>query len=388
MSSRVAYELRSDTFTVPTKRMRRAILEASEGDDVYMEDESTFDFLARICSMTGKESALFAPSGTMANQVLIRSNLTCSSPTSIVCDYRAHVYRCEAAGLAVLSQAIVYPATPTNGKHITLENIEEVIVNDQDIYVPVTRLICLENTISGVVIPVEEIKRISEYARSKGIRMHLDGARLWEACAKTGVSMEEYCQYFDTISICVSKGLGAPVGSVMVGDKVTMERARWIRKQQGGGMRQVGPLAAAANVAIDEVWPTMSTTHQKVAAVADIMEKEFGYVFQVPVQTNFIFIDTKGSGVDLKIFLEEAKKEGLKVSNNRLAFHHQLVDDAYDKLVKVAGIAMEKSRAAGFVPVVASCAAAARIRLDTSAYAPVKEVKPVEKVKQVVEQVA
>lgn len=351
MASRAAYEYRSDTFTTPTEKMRAAMMAASVGDDVYIEDESTNAFLARMCKLTGKEAALFAPSGTMANQILIRSNLMYSAPSSIVCDDRAHVYRNEAAGLAVLSQAVVYPAIPSNGKYITLEDIKPRVIDYKDIHVPTTQLICLENTISGVVMPLAEIERIAEYAKQNGLRMHLDGARLWNACAETGVSMAEYCKHFDTVSICVSKGLCAPIGSVLVGDKASIDRAHYIRKQQGGGMRQTGFLAAAANVGVDEVWPAMKSVHDKVKLLAKYLETELGYKFELPVETNFIFIDCKRTGLDIALLEDEAKKRGLNVESNRLSFHHHNADDGYEKLKEAAKAAKERSVAAGIVPI-------------------------------------
>lgn len=348
-SIRSAFEFRSDTFTVPTEKMKAAMLEASTGDDVYMEDESTSDFQARIRQLTGKDAALFFPSGTMCNQVGVRCNLF-QPPYSIVADDRAHVYRNEAAGLAILSQAIVYPAKASNGKYVTLEDIRERLVEFNDIHCAPTKLICLENTISGVIVPIEEIKRISEYARSHGMKLHLDGARLWNASAETDIPLSEWCQYFDTVSLCLSKGMGAPIGSVLVGDKPTIEHARWIRKQQGGGMRQVGILSAAANVAIDEVWPTMKETHKNVKDLAKYLETEHGYKFDVPVETNFIFIDAAGSGIDLGIFEEEASKRGLKAIGNRLAFSHQTSPQAYELLKEVGKVAKERSREAGILP--------------------------------------
>lgn len=350
MSSRATYDFRSDTFTTPTPRMLEAMGTASVGDDVYGEDETTTALLSRMCKLTGKDAALFTPSGTMGNQILVRSNLVYAGPASIVCDDRAHIYRNEAAGLAVLSQAIVYPCVPRNGKYITLEDIQDRVVDYRDVHVPTTKLICLENTLSGVVMPVDEIRRIFEFARENGMRMHLDGARLWNASAESGVSMAEYCQYFDTVSICVSKGLCAPIGSVIVGDKASIERAKYVRKQQGGSMRQTGMLAAAANVGIDEVWPTMKATHTKVKAFARELETELGYKFEVPVETNFIFLDCKRTGLDIAILEEEAQKRGLAVHSNRLAFHYYTSDDGLCKLKEAAKIALERSREARILP--------------------------------------
>ncbi|VVT53821.1 uncharacterized protein SAPINGB_P003767 [Magnusiomyces paraingens] len=347
--TRSSKEFRSDTFTVPSERMMEAIREASVGDSVYEEDEDTNSLQKRIQELTGKAGALFFPSGTMSNQVGVRSNLH-QPPYSIVADDRAHVYRNEAAGLAILSQAIVYPAFPSNGLYLTLEDIKKRVIDFKDIHVATTKLVCLENTLNGIIMPLDEIKRISEYAKANGIRMHLDGARLWNASAETGISLKEYCQYFDTVSLCLSKGLGAPIGSVLVADETTIETARWIRKQQGGGMRQVGLLAAPANVAIDEVWPTMKATHLVVKKLAQYLEEELSYKFEGPVETNFIFIDGPRSGVDIVILEEEAKKRGLNVVSNRLAFHYQISPEAIELLKEAAKAALERSREIGVKP--------------------------------------
>lgn len=350
MTPRSAAEFRSDTFTVPTREMIEAMTKASMGDDVYVEDEDTNSFQDRVCKLAGKEAAAFMPSGTMSNQVGIRVNLF-QPPYSIVADDRAHVYRNEAAGIAILSQAMVYPVNPSNGKYITLEDIKERIIDFDDIHVPPTKLICLENTISGIVVPLKEIARISDYARSHGIRMHLDGARLWNASAESGVSIEEYCRYFDTVSLCFSKGMGAPVGSVLVGDKKSIDRAIWIRKQQGGGMRQIGMLAAAANISIDKVWPTMKATHDMVKQVAKWMAEELGIKFEVPVETNFIFIDAKKSGLDISLLEKAAAERGLNVLSNRITFHHQISEEAVELLKEATKEAIEQSRKAGIKPV-------------------------------------
>lgn len=322
--------------------MLQAIANASQGDSVYGEDENTIAFEQRVAKLAGKEKGLFMVSGTLSNQVGVRVALT-QPPYSILCDYRAHIYTCEAAGLAVLSQAIVTPVRPANKVYLTLEDVQAQAILSDDIHVAPTKLIALENTLGGTIIPIEEIKRISEFARKNGIRMHLDGARLWNASAATGVSISEYAQYFDTVSLCFSKGLGAPVGSVLVGDAESIKRAEWIRKQQGGGIRQAGLLTSAANVALDEVWPTMKETHALVAYVASELEK-LGMTFQLPVQTNFIFLDSIKAGMNLEVFAEQAEKFDIKVRGERLVFHHQISKTAAENLIKCIATSLELSK--------------------------------------------
>lgn len=329
--------------------MMQAMLAASQGDDVYEEDTDMNSLQSRVAEIAGHEAGAFMCSGTMSNQIAIRCHLF-QPPHSILCDHRSHVYTCEAAGLAILSQAMVSPVVPSNGVYLTLEDVQSQIIDYDDIHVAPTKVISLENTLGGSIMPIEEIKRISEYARSKGVKMHLDGARLWHASAATGIPMSEYGKYFDSISLCMSKGMGAPIGSVLVGKADFIKKAKWIRKQQGGGIRQSGMLAAAANVAIDQVWPKLEETHALAKATAKFLNAEYGIQFEIPVDTSFIFLDAKRSGLDIKLFLEEGKKRGLKLLDNRLVFHHQICDDAVLQLKEAIQVALERSKANGVKP--------------------------------------
>jgi Threonine aldolase len=219
----------------------------------------------------------------MGNQIGVRVHLF-QPPHSVLCDYRAHVYAEEGSGLAVLSQAMVTPVHPKNGLYLTLEDVENWVVLGDDIHSAPTKVISLELTIGGVLTPIEEIKQISEFAHAHDIKVHCDGARLWNASAASGISLAEYCQYFDSVSMCVSKGLGAPVGGVLASTKANIKQARWLRKQQGGGIRQAGVLTAAAMVALKEVWPTMKETHAKTKKLEQDL-KALGVVPQIPVDT-------------------------------------------------------------------------------------------------------
>lgn len=341
--SAAAGDFRSDTFTTPTRAMREAAMNASTGDSVYEEDSTTAELEAKVADLTQKEAAMYVPSGTMSNQIALRLHLY-QPPHSILCDYRAHVYTAEAAGLAVLSQAMVTPVRPSNGVYLTLEDVEKSVILGDNIHTAPTKVISLENTLGGTIMPISEIARISEFARNHDIKMHLDGARLWNASAETGISMAEYCSYFDTVSLCLSKGLGAPVGSILVGTKTIIQKGRWIRKQQGGGIRQAGWLAAAAMVAIDQVWPTMKATHQKAKGLAQYL-KSRGITTQLPVDTSFLFIDSKRSNLNTTILVEEAAKLGIKLWDERIVFHHQIRDSDVERLKQAFDIAIEKSLA-------------------------------------------
>lgn len=341
LPSSASGDFRSDTFTTPTRAMREAAMNASTGDSVYEEDATTVELETKVAELAGKEAAIYVPSGTMSNQIALRLHLY-QPPHSILCDYRAHVYTAEAAGLAVLSQAMVTPVRPSNGVYLTLEDVERSAILGTNIHTAPTKVISLENTLGGTIMPVTEIERISQWARRHDIKMHLDGARLWNASAETGVSIAEYCSHFDTVSLCLSKGLGAPVGSILVGSSAVIEKGRWIRKQQGGGIRQAGWLSAAAIVAIDTVWPTMRATHAKAKQLAAYLETK-GVTTQLPVDTSFLFIDAKRCNLNTAILVEEAAKLGLKLWDERIVFHHQITDSDVERLKQAFDIAITKS---------------------------------------------
>lgn len=330
MSDRVANEFRSDTFTVPTASMKEAMANATLGDDVYEEDDGTNEFQKEIARLTGMEDSLFMLSGTMGNQIGVRVHLQ-QPPHSVLCDYRGHVYAEEGSSLAILSQAMTTPVHPKNGLYMTLEDVEKSVILGDDIHTAPTKVISLELTIGGVLTPMEEIEKISKFAHANGIKVHCDGARLWNASAASGYSLKDYCKHFDSVSMCVSKGLGAPIGGVLASTKDNIKRARWLRKQQGGGIRQAGILTAAAMVALKEVWPTMKDTHAKTKQLEKDLAK-LGVVPQIPVDTNFFFIDADKSKLDMDIVIEQCEKHNVKLMDERIAMHHQVTDEAIENL--------------------------------------------------------
>lgn len=341
-TSPAANEFRSDTFTTPTPSMLQAMTNATFGDDVYEEDRTTTAFQQEISRLTGMEDALFMLSGTMGNQIGVRVHLN-RPPHSVLCDYRAHVYAEEGSGLAVLSQAMVTPVHPANGVYLTLDDVKKWVILGDDIHTAPTKVISLEITIGGVVTPIEEIKKISEFAHANGIKVHCDGARLWNIPAATGHSLAEYCQYFDSVSMCVSKGLGAPVGGVLASTKDNIKYAKWLRKQQGGGIRQAGVLTAAAMVALKEIWPTMKETHEKTKKLAKDLEA-IGVVPQIPVDTNFFFIDARKSGIDMGELLEQCRRFDVRLMDERISMHHQVSDDAIERLKGAIAEAVKVSK--------------------------------------------
>jgi threonine aldolase len=207
-------DFRSDTVTQPTAAMLSYMSQAAVGDDVFEEDPTILELQRRVSQLTGKEAALFCATGTLSNQLAIRTHLT-QPPYSVLCDVEGHVHRYESGGISFHNGAQVIPIQ--SQKHLTLEEIQRFWILEEDVHTCPTKLICLENTKHGMIFPLKEQSRISQAAKEHGIRMHLDGARLWNAHIATQNSIQELCEPFDSVSLCFSKGLGAPVGSVLVG---------------------------------------------------------------------------------------------------------------------------------------------------------------------------
>lgn len=335
-------EFRSDTFTVPTQSMINAISNASVGDSVYDEDVDTIQLEEKVAKIAGKEAGLFCVSGTLSNQIAIRTHLV-QPPHRVLCDARAHIYMYEAGGLATLSQAMVSPVRPSNGLYLTLEDvIANFIPDDEDIHMAPTKVVALENTISGIVMPLDEIKRISSWCKEMGVKLHLDGARLWNASVETGVSMEEYCSFFDSVSLCLSKSLGAPIGSVLVGNRAYLKRANHFKKQNGGGIRQAGFIARMATIAIDENLEKIKDAHAMAKELGDFCVS-LGMILDGPVDTNFVFLNTTAMKFDTEYFVEAGRRHDVKLMGGRIAFHFQNSREALENLKNAVTEAYEYS---------------------------------------------
>lgn len=318
-------------MTVPTARMLSAIASTSLMDDVFQQDPSTIALEAWIAELTGKEASLLVLSGTMGNQVSIRTHLQ-GPPHSVVCDCRSHLFACETGGVASLCGALTIPIEPSNGRFLTLEDVRARTVISDDVVSCPTKLISLENTLGGVIMPLEECRRISTWARDNKITVHLDGARLWEAVAAGAGSLREYCECFDSISLCFSKGLGAPIGSIIVGSQAFRERARWVRKSIGGGLRQSGVVSAAARVAVEDSFPRkLQASHQRAVQVADTW-KALGGQLSKPVETNMVWLDLAAAGVSLVAFIRAGEEYGLQFMTERLVIHYQVSEEALQRL--------------------------------------------------------
>lgn len=330
--------------------MLEAISATTLADDVFQEDPTTNAFESFMCDLTGKEASLFVMSGTMGNQVAIRTHLQ-GPPHSVVTDHRSHIMEWEAGGVASLCGAMVKGVRPdANGTYITLEDIMDVVDMREDVHGCPTKLISLENTLAGTIMPLSECKRISEWAHSKGIIVHMDGARLWEAVAAGAGSLKDFCACFDSVSLCFSKGLGAPIGSVIIGSKAFRERARWVRKSIGGGTRQLGVLTSAARVAVEDTFlgGKLKASHDRARQVAAIWEK-YGGKTTNPVETNMVWFDLKAAGITAEKFIEEGQKVGLRLLGGRLVVHYQIGEEALERVEKLAQVVLQGKQANGTV---------------------------------------
>ncbi len=307
-------DLRSDTVTKPTPAMRRAMAEAEVGDDVYGEDPTVLALEHRTAELLGKEAALFVPSGTMANQIAI--GVHCSPGDEIICGATAHVYVWEGGGIARLSGA-TSRTIESDGGMVTRASLEGKVRPDDGHYVR-TRLVSLENThnrAGGRVHPLEDVSAVSQWARSNGLAMHLDGARLMNAVVASGVAATEWARHFDTVAICFSKGLGAPVGSAIAGPRDLIKKAHRLRKVFGGGMRQAGILAAAAIHALDHHVAGLADDHANAQLLADAVESTAGLSLESgPVETNLVWIKVDPSAGTAAEVVARLKSQGILIS--------------------------------------------------------------------------
>lgn len=287
----IPIDLRSDTVTKPSSAMRLAMMEAEVGDDVYGEDPTVNKLQDKVAQMFGKEAALFVPTGVMANQVSIRTHT--NHGDEIIADEDSHIFVYENAAPAALSGVSIKTLQNTMGV-ITAEQIRAAIRSDA-YYLPKTKLICLENThgrSGGTIFPIEEIKKINQLAREQNIKLHLDGVRIWNASVGSGISFREYGQYFDSISVSLSKGLGAPIGSLIIGDKEFIDQALVYRKMFGGGMRQVGIIASAGLYGIENNLGRLADDHRKAKLFADGLKNLQSFKINIEsVQTNMVIAD-------------------------------------------------------------------------------------------------
>ncbi|TDW97347.1 threonine aldolase family protein [Dinghuibacter silviterrae] len=286
-------DLRSDTVTKPTEAMLTAMFQAKVGDDVFREDSTVTELETRLAAEFGMEAGLFCPSGTMTNQIAIKMHT--QPADEVICDRSAHVYIYEGGGIAFNSGCQVRAIDGIRGQINALQ-VEEAI-NPDDVHKAPTRLVCLENTANrggGSCYDWASIVAIREVCNRHGLVLHLDGARIYNALIHKKETPKQYGEVFDSISICLSKGLGCPVGSVLVGRKKDIDRARRIRKVFGGGMRQAGYLAAAGLYALDHHVTRLEEDHKHAKALADALKGKDFVADILPVETNIVIFTVKG----------------------------------------------------------------------------------------------
>lgn len=302
-------DLRSDTLTKPTRGMLEAMWSAEVGDDVFGEDPTINALEQKLADMFGMEAGLFCPSGTMTNQIAVK--LHTGPQKEVICHKYSHIYLYEAGGIMANAHASVKLLEGAYGK-ITAQDVAENISPD-DIHACETTLVSLENTMNkggGSIYTLEEVKPIQALCDKHGIKLHLDGARLFNALVKSGENPKDWGAQFNTISICLSKGLGCPVGSVLLGSKQDIKRARKIRKSFGGGMRQAGYLAAAAIYALDHQVERLSDDHARANTIGQMLEKHPLVAEVFPVVTNIVI--ARLQGISPEDFLSKLAEKGIK----------------------------------------------------------------------------
>ena len=322
-----------DVQTTPTAEMLEAITHASLGNDVSYDDESTAALQNYVAEITSHEDALFVLSGTMGNLLAIRSLLT-QPPYGVLSDARSHFLTTEAGGTFSFTGAVAQPVEASNGQYLTLEDIlPRVKINPgKNVHMVPTRVIVLENTLRGMVMPLNETQRICEFAHKNDIKVHLDGARLWEAvvhCSREPSvylrTLKQYCSLFDTVTMCFTKGLGAPVGSILVGSKAVIRQARWLRQSIGGGVRQPGPLAACAYTALKKTFEDglLERPQEMAMDISAFWEEKCGGRLLHITETNMLWLDLSNQQFTLEDLRTKAQERGLHISRERLVIHYR-----------------------------------------------------------------
>lgn len=308
----IKVDLRSDTVTRPTPEMLDAMMSARVGDDVLGEDPTVQQLEHKVAAMFNMEAGLFCPSGTMTNQIAIKCHT--QPMDEVICDQRSHVYRYEVGGIAFHSGASVRLLDGDRG--ILTPELIEPEINEANIHYPSSTLVVLENTVNkggGICYTLSQIEPVHTLCNIKGLKLHLDGARIFNALIATGDEAVDYGQYFDSISICLSKGLGAPVGSVLLGSRCMIDKALRIRKAFGGGMRQAGFLAAAGIYALDHHVDRLATDHRHALALSEALHRVVYVDSVLPVETNIIVFEV-ANGFGAAAIVDKLAQKGIACS--------------------------------------------------------------------------
>jgi threonine aldolase len=337
----MAIDLRSDTVTQPTPAMRDAIAGASVGDDVYGDDPTVNSLEERVAALFGHEAALFCPTGSLANQLSIRTLV--KPGEELLVETRSHIVRAELGAAATFS-GITTRTWPAEDGLLRAEDPLAIAHENAGPYLVSTKAIAVENTHNfggGTVQPIAEIEKLSVAARARGITMHLDGARIWNAHVASQVSFADYGKHFDTISVCLSKGLGAPVGSLMISTKERIQEARIWRKRYGAGMRQVGILAAAGHYALDHNIARLAEDHLRAQKMAQALASiNSSLVDPKKVVTNIVGLELSKVGITAAELASRCKEAGLWISAlgphyARLVTHLDFDDAQCDQAIEI-----------------------------------------------------
>lgn len=330
MSNKSVFDFRSDTVTRPDEAMRAAMAAADVGDDVYGDDKTTTHLEARVADMLGKSAGLFVSSGTQSNLIAILCHA--ARGEEFLSGQSYHTIYYEAGGAAALGGVIPCPLPVDAAGRLSKTDIDKS-VKPKDFHHPVTRLLCLENTVNGRIQTAEHLSNLCAAARRHNLYCHLDGARLMNAAVASNMQANAFTASFDSVSLCLSKGLAAPVGSVLVGDKAFIGRARRLRKQLGGGMRQVGMLAAAGHYALDHNISRLREDHERAFTLATALQMiDDVHVDMDAVETNMVYMKLPDDRIaGLKPYLAE---EGLVISPAKQAFRLVVHKDIPEQAVK------------------------------------------------------
>jgi len=332
-------DLRSDTITKPSEAMRKAMYNAEVGDDVYKEDPTANELEKYAAELLGKEAALFVTSGVMGNQICL--NVLTNPGDEVICEKDAHIFQYESGSPALLSGLQLSLIDGVRGV-FTAEQVKPYIRPEAAYYMARTRVIEIENThnrAGGTINPIENIKSINKLAKEKNLYMHLDGARIWNASAASGISVAEYAKYFDSISCCLSKGLGAPIGSIIAGSKDFIKQAFRVRKAWGGGMRQVGVIASAGLFALKNNIGRLKEDHEKANILARAISKIGSLEIDMEgVQTNILMFKPKSMTLEDSIL--RLREKGLLLSEGaigsmRIVTHMDVSFEEIDKACKI-----------------------------------------------------
>jgi threonine aldolase len=332
-------DLRSDTFTKPTPAMMQAMMQASVGDDVFGEDPTVNALEAKAAAMFGMEAALYCPTGTMSNQVGIKCHT--QPGDEVICDKTAHVYQYEGGGIAFNAGAQVKTLDGHFGR-ITAQQLEQAI-NPDDVHKARTSLVCIENTSNrggGSCYDMEELKQIRQVCNKHGLKLHLDGARLFNALVAKKETPDQYGKIFHSISVCLNKGMGCPIGSILMGEKTFIRQARRVRKVFGGGMRQAGYMAAAGLYALDHHIERLAEDHLHAQQIAEALKQKDFTGEVLPVETNIIIFEVKGrSPGELSQTLQQHGILALPMSPTqiRMVLHLDVTREMVGRVVEVIG---------------------------------------------------